>query len=67
MHKQNELLRFESLFEQEVADLPALTEDYTNKCVVVNYEGRAYPGVVLTDDADDDAVEVRCMHRIENN
>ena len=51
--------------EQEVADLPALTEDYINKCVVVNYEGRAYPGVVLIDDASD--VEMRCMHRIGHN
>ena len=41
---------------QEVTDLPALTEDNANKCVVVNYEGRAYPGVLLTD------VEVRCIH-----
>ena len=51
--------------EQEVADLHAITEAYTNKYVDVNYEGRAYPGVMLTDDAGD--VEARCMYRIGNN
>ena len=50
---------------QKVADLPELTEDNTNKCVVVNYEGHVYPGVVLTYDAGD--VEGRCMHRLGNN
>jgi len=41
------------------------TAGYLGKHVVVRYEKRPYPGIVLDEDGED--VLVRCMHRIGDN
>lgn len=51
----------EALIKVNVVD-----EGLVSKCCVVRYDGRPYPGVILTVD-DDEEVEVQVMHSIGKN
>lgn len=43
-----------------------MDESLISQHCVVKYDGRAYPGVVLAVDQDDE-IEVKTMHRVERN